>query len=105
MQHFGEEGPGYSHVVAVPTKKSKYIDIKGSAVPGYQGYIPGKVQNFLAWVLPVRAVPGPVHRYTVNGVQVLTVYRYTGNPNIGMSVLGCIEADGSKDSFSSIARI
>jgi len=45
MQHFGEEGPGYSHVVAVPTKKSKYIDIKGSAVPGYQGYIPGKVSD------------------------------------------------------------
>merc|ERR1712118_428374 len=25
--------------------KSKYIDIKGSAVPGYQGYIPGKVAD------------------------------------------------------------
>jgi hypothetical protein len=43
MQQFGEDGPGYSHCVTVPTKKSKYIDIKGSGIPGYQGYIPGKV--------------------------------------------------------------
>jgi hypothetical protein len=43
MQQFGEEGPGYSHVVGVPTRKAKYIDIKGADIPGYQGYIPGKV--------------------------------------------------------------
>jgi hypothetical protein len=43
MQQFGEDGPGYSHCVTVPTQKTKYIDIKGSEIPGYQGYIPGRV--------------------------------------------------------------
>ena len=33
----------------------------------------GDNASALAWVLPVRAVPVPVYRYTVNGIPVLTV--------------------------------